>query len=49
MNEYFYLYITIILAVMSTQYIQSIIFVLFKANKYEDTLAKKIAKEIKND
>jgi hypothetical protein len=30
-------------------YIHGFIFCLFKANKYENTLAKKIAKEIKND
>ena len=36
------------LAIMLAQYIQTIIFCIFKANKYEDTLADKIAKKIKD-
>jgi len=39
-------FILIVLAVLAAQYIQGILFVIFRANKYEDALAKKIAYEI---
>ena len=44
--SYFYDYLIVVTGVISAAYVQSLIFVIFKANEYEDSLAKKIIKEI---
>lgn len=49
MIDYLKLFFVICLGNLTAIYIHSIIFVIFKANKYEDSLAKKISKEIKNE
>ena len=46
--DLFKIYVIIIAAIISANYINALIFVLFRANKYEKTLAEEIAKEIKN-
>lgn len=44
--EYFYIFLVVIAALLTASYIQGLIFVVFKANKYEDLLAAKIAKRV---
>ena len=45
--SYFYIFLTMIAAIIVSNYMQGFIFAAFKAEKYEDTLAHKIAEEVK--
>lgn len=47
MADYFILYLIGILAVLTASYVNGFIFALFRADRYEDELADKIVKKIK--
>jgi len=45
--NYVYDFLIIVVAVLTVQYIQGFLFAVFKADKYEDVLAMKVAREVK--
>lgn len=44
--NYFYIYLTVVVALLTSRFVHAFIFTVSKANKYEDILANKIAKQI---
>lgn len=49
MSAYVVQFFITIAAIIAAQYIQTAIFVLFKADRYEDNLSIKIAKAVKKE
>ena len=45
---YFYIWLIVITAIIVVDFVRTLLFVTFRADKYEDVLAKKIAKEVKD-